>query len=203
MSQTRIYRKAISHGAASEEDLKYMIKVIRPVYWLILLGGVIIIGAAVFWMFMGSNTATTSIVGVYHPGSSDYGEVICFPSISSGKQLDVGMEAKVEVSAFSQSKYGHIDGEITYTEEYIASQEEMYMLLEDQSLTASFYQNAPATCIIVKLSKDPTSASGYLWNNKRGKDVEIKDGMMVNVSVVTNVERSFSLFDFKNKGLKN
>lgn len=185
---SQIFRKDISHSGASEENLKYLIKVIKPSFWLVLLGGVLIMLAAGLWMMLGTNTSTTTITGIYHPTTSGYGEVICFPNISVGKALDEGMEAMVSIPNYSQSKYGHLEGEVSFTEEYVASEQEMFALLEDKSLVAQFYQNAPAICVIVELDKDPSAYSGYKWSNPNGAGLEVKDGTLVTVQIVTSVE---------------
>ena len=168
------------------------ITVVPKASWIVLVGGVLLIFGIIFWVLGGVEVTTTAISGIYHPGGSDYGELICFPSISVGKGISAGMQASIYPTTVSQDDYGNMTGKVTYTDEYVTTYEEIYELLGDESLSRAFYANAPVVCVICRIDGNPDSVNGFKWTTKTGESLEIKDGTVMNAYITLEKTRASS-----------
>ncbi len=169
--------------AGNHKELKGMIKVVPSFLWLALIGAsaviiVIIVGTALKW-----SVTTVVMTGVFHPNASEHGEVLCFPNIASAKEISEGMRVTVNLNDGS----GYLKGEVTFTEEYVTSTEEMMNLLGDQSLVNVFNQNAPVVLVVCKLIENPGQKCGYEWVGPADQEPDrIKNGTFFSVAVATD-----------------
>ena len=168
------------------------ITVVPKASWIVLVGGVLLIFGIIFWVLGGVEVTTTAISGIYHPGVSGDGELICFPSISVGKSVETGMQVSIYPTTVSQDDYGNMTGKITYIDEYVTTYEEIYGLLGDESLSRAFYANAPVVCVVCKIDENPDTASGFYWTTKAGGGLKIMDGTVMNAYVTLEKTRTSS-----------
>ena len=68
---------------------------------------------------------------------------------------------------------------------YLTSSDEMQKQLGNENLVESFLQSGPVVKVTCTLREDDTTASGYFWSSKKGKDVSITAGTMVEANIVT------------------
>lgn len=186
------FRVKKTYASVRDREFRQSIRVIPKASWILLAGGILALAGILFWALTGDMVTTTAINGIYHPGSSEYGELICFPNISSGKQIESGMEINVYLPAYDQTVYGHMIGEVTFVDDYVASEEEMTELLGDESLVQLFYKNAPVVTVICALKKDPDSANGYYWTLQAGQERNIADGTFMTAYVTIDRENAVS-----------
>lgn len=180
----------------SEYDAPHMykpIKVVSSAYWLIYIGGLLIVAVVILWMCVGWTVETADMLGIYHPGAAEPGEIICFPPLSIAKTVQPGMDATAYVSAFTQQEYGHMKATVSYVDPYVTSVDEMRMLLEDDLLVNSFLQSGPVAAVVCKLEEDPSSANGYAWSSEKGGVLKLQDGSFVTVSVAVSKVRPASI----------
>lgn len=179
-----IFRKDKSQTLSTEEELKEAIRVVPSSFKFIAFALVIVVAAVVLWLAVGWHGTTMSVTGIYHPGASSKGEVLCFPNVTTGKQLEEGMTVNVYFDGYDQNSYGYLMGVITYVDPYVTSEETMTDYLEEASLVSVFAKNAPCVAVICRLDTDPESANGYACSSKKGEDIKVRDGCFVTVSTI-------------------
>jgi len=184
-----LYRKNQNEFTDRGEDIRKEIRVVPGTFWMILCGSAVIVIAVVLWILTGWTQSTVTVTGVYLPGASDYGEVICFPNVMTGKYIDEGMLCNASLTYYDKSEYGHLKGQVTWTEDTFTSAEELVALVGDKALAESFWKSAPLVCVICALEKDPQSTNGFAWSNPKGGDLELKYGTILQVEIVVSVER--------------
>ena len=178
---------------ANMKRLDKMIVVTPLSLWLILLGGILLVGGVMIWICTGWMIETVDTSGIYHPEASSYGEVIAFVPLQSGKQISEGMEVTLYAAGYNQQEYGHMKAEVTYVEDYITTVDEMSELLQSESMLRAYSQSGPLVTVICKLQEDPKTESGYYWSSPRGRKVTLHDGTFMNLSITVSRSRPITL----------
>lgn len=187
-----VFRKNRTGASTRDREFRQSITVIPKASWLVLAGGILAVAGIIFWALTGRMVTTITVTGIYHPNASEYGEFICFPNISAGKQIEEGMELDVYLPSYDHTLYGNMVGEVTHVDSYVTSEDEIMELLGDESLVQLFYKNAPVVCIVGKLQDDPESSNGHHWTQDGGRDLNISDGTVMTAYVTINREKTAS-----------
>ena len=177
----------------SAVDMNRPIRVVPSMYWLIYVGGVLIVLAVLAWMCFGWTIETANMTGLYHPNAAKDGEILCFPPLNIAKTIQPGMEMTAYVASYNQQEYGHIEGTVSYVDPYVTSVNEMKALLGDDMLVNVFLQNGPVAVVVCKLDEDASSENGYKWSSEEGGSLVIQDGTYMSVSVAVSKEKPFAL----------
>lgn len=189
-----IYRKDVLSELGSEHELDKAMKVIPSGGWLLIIGGLVIAAAFLIWAFFGSISNMTASTGFYHPGASDRGEVLCFIPLASGKVVEPGMRATVYPDGYNQQEYGHMLGSVSYVDDYVTSIDEMRQLLQEDTVVGALAQSGPVVLVVVKLDEDGSASNGYLWSDAEGGTVDLRDGSLCAVTIVTESKRPVEEF---------
>ena len=104
-----------------------------------------------------------------------------------------GMEAMVYPSTVNRQEYGHIKGTVLEVSDYVISSEEMANQIGDNSLVQMFQQKGPVVRVLCELEKDNSTVSGYRWSSEKGAEVEVPEGTIVSVDVVTDYKAPISM----------
>ncbi len=187
-----VYRKNISPQRGSDRTNQIM-TVHTPAHWFLLAGLVLVCVGFTLWAFFGSLSKTAAASGLYHPGSSKYGEILAFMPLATGKTVDVGMDVTVTLSGYSMQEFGHMKGTVTYVDDFVASADEIYQLLEDEILANSYIQNGPSVAVVCKLQEDKSAENGFYWSNERGKRLKIHDGTGAQLTIVEETTHPIQL----------
>ena len=95
----QVYRKAALERISSPEQLDKMIVITSPTLWLAVLGGIVIVAAALLWSVFGRLPISVETTGVFvsEQLAHDRGEqkVLCYVPISHGKKIAPGMQVVV------------------------------------------------------------------------------------------------------------
>lgn len=189
-----IYRENVHSDLVGEDELNRAMKVIPSGGWLLIVGGLIIVGAFLIWAFFGSISNMTATTGFYHPGASDQGEVLCFIPLSAGKVVEPGMKATVYPDGYNQQEYGHMSGSVSSVDGYVTSITRMKELLGEDTVVNALAQSGPVVLVVVKLDDDSNSANHYHWSNSEGGNLDIRDGSFCSVTIVTESKRPIEEF---------
>jgi len=189
-----IYRENVHSDLGGEHELDKPMKVIPSGGWLLIIGGLIIAGAFLLWALFGSISNTTAATGFYHPGASDQGEVLCFMPLASGKVVEPGMRVTVYPDGYNQQEYGHMSGSVTYVDDYVTSIDEMKQLLQEDTVVNALAQSGPVVLVVVHLDEDESAANKYLWSNSKGGSLDLRDGSLCAVTIVTESMRPIEEF---------
>ena len=200
----QVYRKTLLERISSPEQLDKMIVITPPSYWLAIVGGAVIIVAALLWSVFGSIPINMETTGVFvyaqmsdqqAADSQSIGEqqVICYVPISSGKKIVPGMEAVVCPTTVNQQEYGNMMGEVVAVDPYVTSYEDIVAALGSESLAQMFSQNGPVVAVMCKLRTDATTVSGFWWSNDNGATVVLAEGTIMIVDIILEEKSPISM----------
>ena len=200
----QVYRKSLLERISSPEQLDKMIVITSPSYWLAIVGGAVIIVAALLWSVFGSIPINMETTGVFVSArmsdqqaadSQSIGQqqVICYVPISSGKKIVPGMEAVVCPTTVNQQEYGNMMGEVVAVDPYVTSYEDIVAALGSESLAQMFSQNGPVVAVTCKLRTDATTVSGFWWSNDNGATVVLAEGTIMIVDIILEEKSPISM----------
>lgn len=79
-----------------------------------------------------------------------------------------------------------MNGKITSVASSLASTQEMRDRLGDDLMVSGLQQQGPSLEVIVTINRDANTVSGYEWSNKKGAEIFIGDGTVMNANVITD-----------------
>ncbi|MFV0412781.1 MAG: NHLP bacteriocin system secretion protein, partial [Oscillospiraceae bacterium] len=132
-------------------------------------------------------TAGTELVRVEpsQTAESPGNVVVCYIPLESGKKVQPGMQVMVYPTTVNRQEYGYVYAEVIAVDNYVTSQSKLQTQLNDESLVNSFMQDGPVVAVTCRLETDASTASGYRWSSKKGADVTLNEGTIVNANIVT------------------
>ena len=110
--------------------------------------------------------------------------IVCYVPVSSGKKVHEGMEVMVYPSTVNKQEYGHMEAEVVSVDPYITSTGDMQKRLGDDKLVEAFLNNGPVVEVVCTLRTSDETASGYYWSSKKGANLQIEEGTMIEADVV-------------------
>ena len=132
----------------------------------------------------GSEVTQGAEVAKLQLGEGDKKIIVCYVPVSSGKKIHEGMKVLIYPSTVNKQEYGHMEAEVIHVDSYITSTEEMLRQLGDEKLVEAFLKDGPVVEIACKIRTSEDTASGYYWSSRKGADLLIEDGTMVEADVV-------------------
>ena len=190
-----VYRKSAVERLSSPEQLDKALVITSPLSWLALVGVALIFAAVVFWSIVGDLPTMTKVNGVFINSErvsslnfldEENNIVICYVPLSEGKSFQVGMEALITPLSVNRQNSGHMEGVIFYIDEYITSVDSIIATLGDDNMLAEqFLRYGPVVAVVCMLREDKNSHNGFYWSNKNGRNVQLSEGMLVAVDIIT------------------
>lgn len=111
--------------------------------------------------------------------------VVCYVNVADVKKISCGMPVYVYLNSADSQRYGHMKARVVNIDEYAASNKGMhYVLGEDNNLSSFFTSSGAVAAVTCELSLSEESASGYVWSNKRGKELNVTNGSLVSVKII-------------------
>lgn len=126
-------------------------------------------------------------------GDTDHISAVCYVKLSDAKKLKPGMQTYVYPSTVDKQEYGHILGTVKSVADHVSTKTEMELQLGNESLVGVFEKDGPVVEVICELQRDPGTASGYHWNSQKGDSIELSQGTMVNVTIITEEKKPIDL----------
>ncbi len=150
---TNLFRKKSLENLISTEQLDRVITVVKPSFWLVFLGAVVIIVAALIWGFFGNLPVCLEGTGILAPSGN--GEtVFCYLPVESGKQVQEGMEVTFTPSGINWQQESNLTGRVVQVDSYVANSEEMQTQLNNETLVQRFLQDGPVVAIECQIEKN-------------------------------------------------
>lgn len=126
----------------------------------------------------------TEVVKVKSDSETENAEIVrCYVPLASGKQLREKMKAVVTPSTVDEQEYGHMTGQVASVGTYTVSSAEMLQVLGDEVSVQAYQQQGPCIEVLIALDTDESTASGYAWSNRKGRNVEIGENTPVSAKV--------------------
>jgi multidrug efflux pump subunit AcrA (membrane-fusion protein) len=110
-----------------------------------------------------------------------------------GKQLKKGMEVHVLPSTVKAEEFGFIQGKVTSVSKFPVTEDEMLLLLENQSLVEALRTGVSPHRVDVNLLRDPSTPSGFKWSSSQGPPFAITRGTLCTATFVLDKERPVNL----------
>jgi hypothetical protein len=131
-------------------------------------------------------------VAVVKVGKEPLAAFIFVPA-EQGKQIKKGMTVQVLPSTVKAEEYGYIEGKVTSVSQFPVTKDEMFLLLENQSLVDTLRTKDAQFRVDVKLHKNPSTTSGFKWSSSQGPPFTITRGTLCTANFVLGEERPFNL----------
>lgn len=121
-------------------------------------------------------------------------QAFVFMSGEQAKQLKKGMQVHVLPSTVKAEEFGFIEGEVTSVSKFPLTEDEMFLLLENQSLLDQLSTGTgDQHRVDVKLLKDPSTPSGFKWSSSQGPPFVITRGTLCTASFVLGRQHPINL----------
>lgn len=112
-------------------------------------------------------------------------DAICYIPVGEGKKVLTGMDVMIYPTTVNKQEYGHMKGTVRSVASYVTSAADMQKTLGNDNLVEAFLSNGPVVEVVCSIETDDSTASGYYWSSKKGKDITLTEGTMLTASVVT------------------
>lgn len=120
-------------------------------------------------------------------------EVFAFIDSQRGKQVQPGMEARVELTSARREEFGTLVGTVASVSEFPLSFDAVRSLIQNDELARSFLHAGPPFLARIRLDRDAATVSGYRWSSQRGAQVAVSSGIPTRIEVVTEYRRPIAL----------
>lgn len=131
-------------------------------------------------------------VAVIEEGNEPLQAFVFVPG-AQGKQLKKGMQVHVSPSTVNAQEYGFMQGKVTSVSEFPVTEDEMFLLMQNQSLVDTLRTGNDQLRVGVKLLRDPSTPSGFEWSSSQGPPFAITHGTLAAATFVLGEERPVSL----------
>lgn len=116
---------------------------------------------------------------------TDTVDAICYIPVGEGKKVLSGMDVMIYPTTVNKQEYGHMKGTVRSVASYVTSAADMQKTLGNDNLVEAFLANGPVVEVVCSIETDDSTASGYYWSSKKGRDITLTEGTMLTASVVT------------------
>jgi HlyD family secretion protein len=120
-------------------------------------------------------------------------QAFVFVAGEQGKQLKKGMQVHVLPSTVKAEEFGFIQGKVTSVSKFPVTEDEMLLLLENQSLVDTLHTGGSQHRVDVELLRDPSTPSGFKWSSSQGPPFAITRGTLCTATFVLDEERPVNL----------
>ena len=185
-----IFRKSALDRISSPEQLNEYMKVAGPGVWC-MLGGLAAVFIAFFiWGATGTIPQTAEIHGTTLTPNDAPMAIYCYLPIDETKVLSAGMVTRVSPGYAPKEQYGYIYGAIkSISSTPIRADNLQENLGEDVELLS-----LPAGNLIEVIVELETTGEGmYRWSNSKGASVNLTDGSICAITVITSERKPYEL----------
>ena len=119
--------------------------------------------------------------------------VVCYVPVTEGRKIKIGMKASVYPSTAKKQEYGHMRGTVVYVDNYVTSQAEIANQVGMESMVNEFLKNGPVIEVRLELDKDESTASGYWWSTRKGREIELTEGTMIDSDICVQEKSPISM----------
>ena len=134
---------------------------------------------------VGSQVGMTSEVARIneHQGETKM-QAVYFLHLDSGKNVKEGMKINIYPNTLPKEEYGHMSGTVVSVADYVTSAADVYNRLGDSSLVQNFSKEGVVVEIVCEIDRDESTASGFAWSSKKGKQAELTEGTLLTGTIV-------------------
>jgi HlyD family secretion protein len=126
-------------------------------------------------------TAGTPVVAIESEGSSL--QAIVYVPGDRGKNVEPGMEVRVEPSTIKREEFGAMIGKVASISEFPVTPEGMAAVLHNDTLVKQFSRDGAPYSVVVQLQRDPATFSGYHWSSGDGPLIRLSTGTLARAEI--------------------
>jgi HlyD family secretion protein len=120
-------------------------------------------------------------------------QAIVYVTAERGKNVQPGMEARVEPNTIKREEYGAMVGTVATVSAFPVSPEGMASVLHNDALVKRFSQEGAPYAVLVKFERDLRNASGYRWSSGAGPRIELTTGTLARAEITTREQPPIDL----------
>jgi HlyD family secretion protein len=128
-------------------------------------------------------SAGTPVVSIETDGSSL--EAIVYLPADRGKNVQPGMEVRVEPSTVKREEFGTMIGTVVTASAFPVTPEGMAAVLHNDALVKRFSETGAPYAILVRFQPDDGAFSGYHWSSGNGPPIRLSTGTLLHAEVTT------------------
>jgi HlyD family secretion protein len=119
-------------------------------------------------------------------------EAVVFVS-EAGRRMQPGMTVRMSPAGLKAEEFGYLLGTARSISEFPSTAVHMNRVMRNPALVQSLGAQGNTYMVMVDLTQDSTTVSGYRWTSRRGPPLMIGSGTMVSAIVSVRVHRPISL----------
>jgi len=135
--------------------------------------------------------AGTPVVAIQTEGKGL--EAIVYVPADRGKDIQPGMEVRIEPSTAKREEFGTMIGTVTSISEFPVTPEGMAAVLHNDALVKRFSTGGTPYAVLVQLERDPAAFSGYRWSSGKGPLIRLSTGTLARAEVTTHTQPPIDL----------
>jgi HlyD family secretion protein len=135
--------------------------------------------------------AGTPVVAIETEGASL--EAVIYVAADRGKNVQPGMEARIEPSTVKREEFGTMIGKVETISGFPVTPEGMAAVLHNDALVKRFSQEGAPYAVLVRFERDPGSVSGYRWSSGPGPRLQLTAGTLARAEITTREQPPIDL----------
>jgi HlyD family secretion protein len=116
-----------------------------------------------------------------------------FIPVSDGYQVRTDMVVQVWPTQVRRGEFGYLDGKVRFASIFPLTRDEMLRIVQNDELVQQFSQPGPCLQVVVELTPDADTVSGYHWSSSEGAPVQLYSGMPCEARVIVSKRRPIEL----------
>jgi hypothetical protein len=186
-AESSVFRKSSLERVTSPEQLNEYIKVTNPNLIIILSAIFIILISGGIWLFTSEIPKFVDIVGVVATefDNKDPQKLYCYVPLAVAKRLKTDMEARISPEYAPKEEFGYKKGKILQIGDTIVTNLYLTQKFVNPMVLAPVLNNGGNLIeIIMEMGE---------WTNEQSNEIELCEGTLCNVSVVTGNQNALNL----------
>jgi HlyD family secretion protein len=135
--------------------------------------------------------AGTPVVAIEAAGTGL--EAIIYVPADRGKTVQPGMEVQIEPSSVKREEFGAMIGKVATVSGFPVTPEGMAAVLHNDALVQRFSKEAAPYAVLVRLERNPGSATGYRWSSGPGPPIRLSTGTLARAEITTREQPPIDL----------
>jgi len=188
-NESSLFRKSSLERVSSPDKLNEYIKVTNPSLVVILIAIFSILVAGIIWIFCGTVPKTVNLTGAIAENYDNQIRVYSYVPIGTSRRLHEGMEVQISPEYAEREEFGYITGKITSIGTDIVTYDSITSKIRE---VQTVY---PLVETILNNNQNAVEIEMTLgeWSTEAGKNIEIVEGAMCDISAIVGQTKLSSL----------
>lgn len=113
--------------------------------------------------------------------------VVCYVPLANAKKLERGMQVNITLDSLDSNSYGNMVARVINIDAYATPNAGISSVIgSDNNLESTFNKDGAVVAVACELYPSADTVSGYYWSNAKGAGVDVKNGSLVTVKIITD-----------------